>query len=156
FLELAHYVGDGGRLLPDGDIDAEEVLALLVDDRIDRNRGLAGLAVADDELALAASDRHHRIDRLQTGLHRLRHRLSRNHHWGALLDDVRHVGIDRTFAIDRLPQGVDHPPEQLRPDGNGKNAAGALGRVPLGDVLVFTQNHRPDRVALEVEGETKR
>src|SRR5207302_10534061 len=36
----------------DGDVNADHVLALLVDDGVDRDRGLAGLAVADDQLAL--------------------------------------------------------------------------------------------------------
>ena len=40
------------------------------------DRGLAGLAVADDQLALAAADRHHAVDRLEAGLHRLAHRLA--------------------------------------------------------------------------------
>jgi hypothetical protein len=48
----------------------------LVEDRVDRDRGLAGLAVADDQLTLAAADRHHAVDRLQAGLHRLANRLA--------------------------------------------------------------------------------
>ena len=64
-FELAHDVGDGRGLLADRDVHAEEVLALLVDDGVHRHRGLAGLAVADDQFALAAADRHHRIDRLE-------------------------------------------------------------------------------------------
>ena len=51
---------------------------LLVDDRVDDHRGLAGLAVTDDQLALAAADRDQRVDRLQAGLHRLMHRLARD------------------------------------------------------------------------------
>ena len=68
--------GDGGRLLADGDVDADDALPLLVDDRVDRDRGLAGAAVADDQLALAAADRDHRVDRLDAGLQRLLHRLA--------------------------------------------------------------------------------
>ena len=41
-----------------GDVYKRQVLALLVDDRVDGDRGLAGLPVADDQLALAAADRH--------------------------------------------------------------------------------------------------
>jgi hypothetical protein len=37
---------------------------------------LAGLAVADDQLALAAADVRHRVDRLDAGHHRLLHRLA--------------------------------------------------------------------------------
>ena len=35
-----------------------------------RHGGLAGLAVADDQLALAATNRDQRVDRLEAGLHR--------------------------------------------------------------------------------------
>ena len=39
-------LGDGARLLSDGDIDADDILALLVDDGVEGDSGLAGLAVA--------------------------------------------------------------------------------------------------------------
>jgi hypothetical protein len=44
--------GHGRFLLTDRDIDADHVAVLLVDDRIERDRGLARLAVADDQLTL--------------------------------------------------------------------------------------------------------
>src|SRR3546814_9398897 len=72
----------GRALLADRDIDAVELLplvvalvdALLVNEGIDGDGGLAGLAVADDQLALAAADGHERVERLETSLHRLVHR----------------------------------------------------------------------------------
>src|ERR1700754_2698248 len=63
---------DGGHALPDRDVDRDDARVLVVDDRVERDRRLAGLAVADDQLALAAADRDHRVDRLEAGLHRLR------------------------------------------------------------------------------------
>ena len=121
FFELAHHVGDGRGFLPDRDVDAEQVLALLIDDGVDRHRGFAGLAVADDQLALAAADRHHRVDRLEAGLHRLRHRFARNHARRDFLDDVGQLGIDRAFAVDRLPERIDHAPDQFGTDGHRQN-----------------------------------
>ena len=41
---------DARALLTDGDIDADDVARLLIDDRVDRDRGLADGTVADDEL----------------------------------------------------------------------------------------------------------
>src|SRR3546814_4011355 len=70
FFELAHDVGDRAGLLADRDVDALHARRLLVDDRVDRQRGLAGLTIADDQLALTAADRHHRVDGLVAGLHR--------------------------------------------------------------------------------------
>ena len=52
------------------DVEAEDIFALLVDDRIEGDSGLTSLAVANDELALSTSDCEHRIDRLDTGVHR--------------------------------------------------------------------------------------
>src|SRR5687767_2787367 len=69
---------DGRALLSDSDINADDVAALLIDDRVDSDSGLAGLAVADDQLALAAPDGNHAVDRLQTGLKRFFHRLARD------------------------------------------------------------------------------
>jgi hypothetical protein len=52
-----------------------------------RDGGLAGLAVADDQLALAAADGdRERVDGLEAGLHRLVHRLAR--------DDARGFHVD--------------------------------------------------------------
>ena len=58
-------------LLADRDIDADQVGPALIDDRIDRDRGLAGGAIADDQFALAAAEREQRIDGEDAGLHRL-------------------------------------------------------------------------------------
>src|ERR1044071_5319043 len=150
-FELPHDVRDGRGLLPDRDVHAEKVFALLVDDGVDGDRGLAGLAVADDEFALAAADRHHGVDRLEAGLHRLRHRFPPHHARSDLLDDVGLLGVDGALAVDRLAQRIHHPSEQLRPDRHGKNPARGLDDVTFGDLRVFAQDHRADRVALEVE-----
>src|SRR3546814_18307053 len=70
FFQLAHHVGDRAVLLADRDVDALNAGALLVSDRVDRPRGLAGLAVADDQLELAAADRDYRVHGLLVGLSR--------------------------------------------------------------------------------------
>ena len=66
-------------LLADGDVDADDVAVALVDDRVDGDGRLAGLAVADDQLALAAADRRHGVDGLDAGLQRHFHRLPAGH-----------------------------------------------------------------------------
>src|SRR5262249_61556678 len=86
-LVLQHLdeLRDGRALLADRDVDAVEldllvaggVERLLVEDGVERERGLAGLAVADDQLALAAADRGPPVDRLEAGRHRLVYRLAR-------------------------------------------------------------------------------
>ena len=69
--QLFDDLGDAGSLLPDGDIHAGNVLARLIEDSIHRHRGFARLAVADDQLALAAPDGHHGVDGHQAGFHGL-------------------------------------------------------------------------------------
>ena len=86
-LERLHHLRHGRALLADRDVDADDVAALLVDDRVERDGGLAGLAVADDQLALAAADRDHRVDGLDAGLQRLFHRLA--------VDDAGREALDR-------------------------------------------------------------
>ena len=74
-VSVLHHLRDRRTLLPDRAVDANQVVALVVDDGVERDRGLAGLPVADDQLALAAADRNHAVDGLQSGRHRLTHRL---------------------------------------------------------------------------------
>ena len=84
FFEHRDDPRDRGLLLADRDVDAVERTIVLVagrfgrfvqprlaDDRVDADGRLAGRAVADDQLALAAADRNHRVDRHDAGLHRL-------------------------------------------------------------------------------------
>ena len=72
-LERFHDARHRRCLLTDRNIDADTVLPLLIDDRIDRDRRFARAAVADDQLALPASDRNQSIDRFQARLQRLMH-----------------------------------------------------------------------------------
>ena len=79
--ELAHRLDDPldrRRPLADRDIDANDVRPLLADDGIDRDRRLAGGAIADDELALSAAQRKQRIDHQHAGLDRLGHQRALN------------------------------------------------------------------------------
>jgi len=54
--------GDPDCFWADGNVDAGDVAAALGDDRVDPDCCLAGLAVADDQLALATADGDHRVD----------------------------------------------------------------------------------------------
>ena len=134
-------------------LDAFLVDAGIVDDGVDANRRLASLAVADDQLALAAADRDHRVHRHDTGLHRLADRLA--------LDDARRNFLHRitllrgnlTLAIDRPTQRIHHTPEQRLADGHGQQLAGGFHLVALGDAGVVAENHRAHFRLLEVQSE---
>ena len=121
--ELVDDAGDGRLLLPDGDVEAVNALALLVDDRVDRDGGLAGLAVADDELALPAADRDHRVDGLDARLQRLLDRLARDDAGRLDLDAAAVRRLDRALAVDRLPERVDDAADERLADGHVHDAA---------------------------------
>ena len=55
-------------LLSDCDINTNDILSFLVNDRIHSDRCLTGLTVADDQFTLTASDGEHRVNGKDTGL----------------------------------------------------------------------------------------
>ena len=152
-LERLREADDGRHALPDRDVDRDDVLVLVVDDRVDRDRGLAGLAVADDQLALAAADRDHAVDRLQAGLQRLLHRLALDDARGLELRRARRVGLDVALAVERVAERVDDAPEQALADRDLELLAGALDGVALDDLGPVAEQHRADAVGLERERE---
>ena len=113
---------DGGALLADRDVDAAHLLLgvaglpvlPLVEDRVDADGRLAGLAVADDQLALAAPDRGLRVDRLDAGLERLTDALTLHHRRRLEFQRAAGVGLDVALAVDRLPERVDDAAEEAR------------------------------------------
>ena len=88
--------------MPDSAVDTDEVVALAIDDRVERYRCLAGLAVANDQLALAATDRNHAVDGLQTRCHRFAHRLTVNNSRCEPLHGNEPVGRDRASIVNGL------------------------------------------------------
>ena len=154
---LGERLGDADdrrHALADRDVDGDEARVLVVDDRVDRDRRLAGLAVADDQLALAAADRDHRVDRLQAGLHRLGDRLALDDAGRLELGRAR-LGRSRCRPCRRAgwPSGSTMRPEQRLADRDLEQVAGALDGVALDDLLPVAEQHGADVVGLEVQRE---
>src|SRR3979411_1237767 len=153
--ELRH----GRALLADRDINAIQldllvglrVERLLVEDGVERDRGLAGLAVTDDQFALAAADRDQRVDRLETGRHRLVDRFARNDAGRLDVDAHPLVGLDPAPAVDRIAERIDDPAEQALADGSIDDGAGALDGLTFLDLAVGAENHDADVVGFEIE-----
>jgi hypothetical protein len=146
-----HRLRDRGPLLTDGDVDALHTQTALVDDGVDGHRGLAGLAVADDQLTLATTDGGHRVDRLDAGLQRLVHRLAA-HDAGRLdLHAALDAADDVALAVDRLAQRVDHATEHGVTHRHRQDAAGGLHGLALFDLEAFTQHHGADGFFVEVQ-----
>src|SRR5712671_1579801 len=150
---------NGRTLLADRDVDAIQldllvaggVERLLVQDGVERDRGLAGLAIADDQLALAAADRDQRIDRLQAGRHRLVDRLARNDAGRLDVDALALRRLNRALAVDRIAERIDHAAEQALADRGIDDGAGALDGLAFHDLAVGAEDHDADVVGLQVE-----
>ena len=151
FLQRAAQTRDRGRLLTDGNVNADHVLSLLVQDGVDGDGGLAGLAVADDQLALTASDRHHRIDGKDAGLHGLVDRLARYHARSLAFDRAALGRFDRAEPVDRLAEGVDRASDQCLTDRNVSRASGAGNGRAFMQAVLAAEQHYAHAVALEVE-----
>ena len=152
-LEAVVDLGDGRALLADRDVDADHVGVALVQDRVDRDRRLAGAAVADDQLALAAADVGHRVDRLDPGLERLLHRLALDHARRLPLERARLGRLDRALAVERIAERVDDAAEQPLADRDARHLAGAADGLALPDLLPVAEERDADVVLLEVERE---
>jgi len=150
--EALHEVCHGRALLADSDVDADDVLALLVDDGIGRDGGLAGLAVADDELTLAAADGDHGVDGLDAGLQRLLDGLALDDAGSRALDGAELRRLDGACAVDGLAQCVDDTADQCLAHRDGHDLAGALDSAALFDSDVGAQQNDGDGVLLEVLG----
>src|SRR5690606_2725617 len=113
-FQLAHHVGNGRLLLTDRDVDTLNAGIFLVDDGVDGDRGLTDLTVTDDQLTLATANRGHGVDGFQAGLHRLVYRLTPDHARRNLFDRLGDLGVQRTFAVNRVTQCINDAAEQLR------------------------------------------
>src|SRR5487761_27083 len=150
-LERRGGTRDGGCVLADRDVDADEVLALLVDDRVEQDCGFASEAVADDQLALAATDRDHGVDRFDARLHGAVNTLAGDDARGDPLDRHRLGRLDWTLAVQRLTERIHHPADQLLPPRYLEQAAGGAYLIALMKVAVIAKDDGAHLVFLEVQ-----
>ena len=162
--ELLDHVLDRGLLLADRHINADDLLGilgiaaacvLLADEGVDDDRGLARLAIPNDQLTLAAPDRNHGVDGLDAGLDRLLHGLALHHVRRAPLGRHELVDRDRGEPVHRAAERVDHAADERLAHGHGDDAPRGADRVPFLDPRVRSQQNRSDAVLLEVERDTK-
>src|SRR5690606_9229938 len=146
----------------DSDVDAANLLVdvarfpvvLLVDDRVDRNRGLTGLAVTDDQLTLTTADGDHGVDGLDTGLHRLVHTLALHDAGRLQLELTTTLSGDRAKSIDRVAERVHYAAEIAIADGDRENLASAANFLSGLDTGEVAHDDRSDLVLVEVQGES--
>ena len=151
FAQVCHGLGDGGRALADGAIDAHHILAALVEDGVDGDGGLAGLPIAQNQFALAAPDRNQRIDDFEAGLERHGDRRAIHDGSGGAFDRQALAGSHRPVAIERPAERIDDAAQQPVAHGHIHDAAGALDFVAGLQVPVIAEQHDADFVLVHVE-----
>ena len=145
-----YHLRDGRAFLADRAVDADHVAALLVQNRVQNDGGLAGLAVADDQFALPAADRNHRVDGLDAGLQRLAHRLPVHDAGRDALDRNALIGGDGTFTVERNSERIDDAAHQGFAHRRRHDRARALDRVAFLHQRVFAEKHGADLVLFQV------
>ena len=153
-FESLHHLGNRGTLLADGDVDTNHVAALLIDDGVEGDGGFAGLAVTDDQFALAAADRNHAVDGLDTGLHGLLHGLTVDNTRRDALNGVQLHGENGALAVDGAPEGVHNTADHGFADRHGHNFTRTANFATFANLLVVTQKHGADLILFEVHGDT--
>ena len=151
FLERAAQTRHCGCLLANGNVNADHVLTLLVQDSVDGDGGLAGLTVADDQLTLTASDRHHRVNGKDAGLHRLVYRLTRYNTRSLSLDRTALGRFNRSKAVNRFTEGIDRAADHRIADRNISRTSGAGDRRAFMQAVLAAEQYHADAVAFKVE-----
>src|SRR5579875_227416 len=148
-----HHLRYRRALLPNCNIDADHILSTLVDDRVQGNRGLAGLPVADDELTLAAPDRNHGVDRLDSGLQRLLNRLPVYYSRRQALQGIERLRFNWAFAVNGPAQRIHDTTDQGLSHWNRDDPPGAFYRVTLLDVAVIAKQYNPNLIFFQIESD---
>ena len=148
--------------MADSNVDAVELCLLvatsvdrlLVQDRVEDDRGFTCLAVADDELSLTAADGDQCVDGLEARCHRLVYRFARQDAWRLDVDALSLFGLDWAFAIDRVTQRVHDAAQKRLADRHLDDRSRAFDRVAFLDRPVVAKNHDADVVRLQVQRHT--
>ena len=149
--ELVDHADHGRLLQADRDVNADHAGALLIENRVDGNRCLSGLAVADDQLALAAADRDHRVNRLDPGLERLVHGLTAGDTRRLVLERTAMRSFDHPLAVQRPAERIDHAADERLAARNTQELAGPADLVPFLDVEIVAEDDDTHRALFEVE-----
>ena len=125
----------------------------MVDDRVNGDGGLPRLTVADDQLALATTDRDHAVDGLDAGLQRLFHRLAFDHAGGDAFQREVIAGFNRALAVNGTTEGINDTSDKRLTYWNGNNPPCAPDFVTFLQVGVVAQQDGANLIFFEVHGD---
>ncbi len=138
-LEAGHDLGDGRGALADRAVDAQHVLAFLVQDGVDRDRRLARLAVAKDQLPLAAADGNQGVDDHEPGLQWNGYGLAIHDGRCRPLDRPALVPGKRPLVVKGSAKRVDHAPQKALSHDNVGDPPRAFNLVSGAQILVVAE-----------------
>ena len=126
------------------------ILALLIHNGIQGNGGLAGLAVADDQLTLAPTDGHQSVDSLNTRLQGYGDALPVQHTGRRALHGPEAVVFDGSLAVYRAAQGVHHAAAHSLAHGHLNDVARPAHNIVLPNGGKLAQQHNAHIILLQV------
>mmetsp|Transcript_16446 Transcript_16446/g.36308 ORF Transcript_16446/g.36308 Transcript_16446/m.36308 type:complete len:319 (-) Transcript_16446:42-998(-) len=150
----------GRALLAYGHVNAIEVVlfvgavvdCLLVEDGVDGNGSFARLTIADNKFPLPAANGDEAVHCLQARGHRLMDALARDDARCLQLHAPALGRVEGASAIDGCAQGVDDTAQELLPDGDIDDGAGALHAVALDDGAIVAEDDNTNIVGLQIQG----
>src|SRR5581483_7316399 len=113
-------------------------------------RALADTGSREDADALAAPAGEERVDRADAELERRADRLALERVDGAALQRDLTLDLERPGAVDRLPEPVEHAPEEAAPRPPDRPDADVLGDDRFAAVPALDRAHAADRDARAV------
>ncbi len=102
----------------DVNVDNAGLLLGLVDHGVDSDGRFTSLAVANDQLALATTDRYDGVDSHQTGHQWFMNRFTGQDTRGRAFDAATQLGFDWFTTVKSIPQWINHPADQFRANGD--------------------------------------
>jgi hypothetical protein len=152
-FQFGHHRSHRGILLAHRDVEALDARIALIQDRVDGNRRLAGLAVADDQFPLPAADRGDRVYCFHPCLQRLAHRLPLGHARRQQFDRALHRAVDGAFLIQGPAKRVQHSSDHGVAGRDREQASERFDLVAFLDVQVIAQDDDSDAALFQIEGQ---
>ena len=158
-FENLHKLRNGRTFLAARHIDAIELVffwasnvdGFLIQDRVKNNSGFAGLAVTDHQFTLATTNRNKCVNGLEASGHGFIHRFARNNARRFNVHAHHLFRLDRTFAVDRISQCVNHAAKKFFTHRHFNNGAGAFDHVAFFNIAVSAKNNHTDIIGFKVQ-----
>ena len=155
-FQCINYAGNGRIFLTDCNVETFDVLAFLIQDRVNADGCLASFSVTNHKLSLAAANRCHRVDRFDTRLHWLGNGLPFGN---TCCDDFNRacgIGLNRSLAVQCVAQRIEYATDDCITCRNRQQCSECFDFVAFLNGQEVTENDHADGVFLEVERESNR